>query len=96
MGRLAGKSAWFAKLFHVEQFRVNGTGLARHVVSSFVLLGMDLRRIMPKCASCSEWGFSGLSGKNRRGISMSERRVCVQSRHCVFANWLSRNQVQFR
>jgi len=44
-------------LFHVEQFRVNGRALENFVVSGFVLFGMHLRKIMPKCASCSEWGF---------------------------------------
>ena len=67
LGRLERKSGCPAKLFHVEQFWVNGTGLARHVVSSFVLLGMNLRKIMPKCASCSEWGFLGAERKNRGG-----------------------------
>ena len=67
LGHLEGKSGCHAKLFHVEQFRVNGTGLARHVVSSFVLLGMDLRKIMPKCASCSEWGFWGAEQEKSPG-----------------------------
>jgi hypothetical protein len=57
------------KLFHVEQFRVNGTALENFVASGFVLFGMHLRKIMPKCASCSEWGFLAVCADFRRSFS---------------------------
>jgi hypothetical protein len=49
----------------VEQFRVNGAALENFVASGFVLFGIQLRVFMPKCASCSEWGFLAVCGNFR-------------------------------
>jgi len=54
------------KLFHVEQFGVNGTGLENFVVSGFVLWSLQLRKIMAICALLQRMGIFGAERENSR------------------------------
>jgi len=47
------------KLFHVEQFGVNGKALENFVASGFVLFGLQLRKIMAICALLQRMGIFG-------------------------------------
>jgi hypothetical protein len=62
------------KLFHVEQFWVNGKALEIFVVSGFDLLRMHLRKIMAVCALLQRMGILG-----------AERENCFASQELVSA-----------
>jgi hypothetical protein len=52
------------KLFHVEQFGANGTGLENFVASGFVLWSLQLRKIMAICALLQRMGIFGGEREN--------------------------------
>jgi len=60
---------WRPKLFHVEQFGANGTGLENFVVSGFVLWSLQLRKIMAICALLQRMGIFGAEREISRKFS---------------------------